>query len=87
MQCGKYGLSVLIGDLSNEYNTICYSYGSNNILTASNCSSTFDIFRYIISNIMEPMKVANNIWCTIIDYIKKHISKKREDKDISNLEL
>ena len=44
-------------------------------------------FGILFQVLWEPMKVANNIWCTIIDYIKKHISKKREDKDISNLEL
>ena len=46
------------------------------------------IFFCILFQILwEPMKVANNIWCTIIDYVRKYISKKREDKDISNLEL
>ena len=44
-------------------------------------------FGILFQILWEPMKVANNIWCTIIDYIKKYISKKREDKDISNLEL
>lgn len=44
-------------------------------------------FSILFQILWEPMKVANNIWCVIIDYIKKYISKKREDKDISNLEL
>ena len=44
-------------------------------------------FGILFQILWEPMKVTNNIWCTIIDYIKKRISKKREDKDISNLEL
>ena len=44
-------------------------------------------FGILFQILWEPMKVVNNIWCTIIDYIKKYISKKREDKDISNLEL
>lgn len=44
-------------------------------------------FSILFQILWEPMKVANNIWCTIIDYVRKHISKKREDKDIFNLEL
>ena len=44
-------------------------------------------FGILFQILWEPMKVANNIWCTIIDYVRKHISKKKEDKDISNLEL
>ena len=44
-------------------------------------------FSILFQILWEPMKVANNIWCTIIDYVRKHIRKKREDKDISNLEL
>ena len=44
-------------------------------------------FSILFQILWEPMKVANNIWCTIIDYVRKYISKKREDKDISNLEL
>ena len=41
----------------------------------------------IFSIVIEPIKIMNRTWCTIMDYIKKYISKKREDKDISNLEL
>ena len=44
-------------------------------------------FGILFQLLWEPMKVANNIWCVIIDYVRKHISKKREDKDISNIEL
>ena len=44
-------------------------------------------FGILFQLLWEPMKVANNIWCVIIDYVRKHISTKREDKDISNLEL
>lgn len=44
-------------------------------------------FNILFQILWEPMKVANNIWCTIIDYVRKHISRKREDKDIANLEL
>lgn len=44
-------------------------------------------FNILFQILWEPMKVANNIWCTIIDYVREYISKKREDKDISNLEL
>ena len=39
------------------------------------------------SIMIEPIKIINNMWCAIIDSIRKHIGKKREDKDISNLEL
>ena len=45
------------------------------------------LFGILFQILWEPMKVANNIWCTIRDYVRKHINKKREDKDISNLEL
>ena len=44
-------------------------------------------FGILFQLLWEPMKVANNIWCVIIDYVRKHISTKREDKDISNIEL
>lgn len=39
------------------------------------------------SVMIEPIKIINSMWCAIIDSIRKHIGKKREDKDISNLEL
>lgn len=40
------------------------------------------------SIMIEPIKIINNnMWCAIIDSIRKHTGKKREDKDISNLEL
>ena len=32
-------------------------------------------FSILFQILWEPMKVANNIWCVIINYIKKHISK------------
>ena len=44
-------------------------------------------FGILFQILWEPMKVTNNIWSVIINYVRKHISKKREDKDISNLEL
>ena len=49
------------------------------------------IFVFILSVlfelIREPIEVTNNIWCIIINGIRHFISKKKEDKDISNLEL
>ena len=44
-------------------------------------------FGILFQILWEPMKVANNIWCIIINGIRHFISKKKEDKDISNLEL
>lgn len=45
------------------------------------------VLAMVFSIMIEPIKIMNSTWCAIIDYVRKHISKKREDKDISNLEL
>ena len=45
------------------------------------------VIAVIFSIMIEPIKTLNSAWCAIIDYVRKHISKKRENKDISKLEI
>ena len=45
------------------------------------------VIAVIFSIMIEPIKTLNSAWCTIIDYVRKHISKERENKDISKLEI
>ncbi|MGN1124610.1 MAG: hypothetical protein ACI4SM_00340 [Candidatus Gastranaerophilaceae bacterium] len=41
----------------------------------------------VLSLLLEPFKDINNIWCNLWKMTTNKINRKREDKDISNLEL
>lgn len=41
----------------------------------------------VLSLLLEPFKDINNIWCNLWKMATNKINRKREDKDISNLEL